>query len=59
MSKKFHSFTVLEDGFLNGLWQQKGDTVSLTDAQAGLFLQHGRLTPARSEPVKAEPAKKG
>lgn len=58
MSKKFLSYTILEDGFLNGVWQQKGDTVSLTEAQAGLFLQHGRLALPKSEPAKAEPAKK-
>ena len=58
MSKKFQAYTVTEDGFMNGVWQQKGDTVSLTEAQAGLFLQHGRLALAKSEPAKADPAKK-
>lgn len=58
MSKKTQDYTVLEEGFINGIWQAKHAKIPLTEAQARMFLDHGRITLSKPEPAKAEPAKK-
>ncbi|GHG35564.1 hypothetical protein [Paracoccus aerius] len=49
MSKQTQNYTVLEDGFIHGIWQKKGDVIPMTDAQARMFLDHGRIAPAKAD----------
>ena len=56
MSKKTQDYTVLEDGFIHGIWQQKDDVIHMTDAQARMFLDHGRIALAKAEQPKAAKA---
>lgn len=51
---KTQDYTVLEEGFIHGVFQEKDAKIALTDAQARMFLDHGRIALAE----KKEPAKK-
>ncbi|MGN7867788.1 hypothetical protein [Paracoccus sp. 22332] len=55
---KTQDYTVLEDGFIHGLWTEKGAKIALTTAQAGMFLDHGRVALVVEQPEKKDPAKK-
>jgi hypothetical protein len=56
MNKKPQDYTVLEDGFIHGIWQQKDDVIPMTDAQARMFLDHGRIALVKPETAKAAKA---
>lgn len=56
MSKKTQDYVVLEEGFINGVWQAKDAKIPLTESQARMFLDHGRITLAKPEPAKAAKA---
>lgn len=60
MSKTAQDYTVLEEGFINGVWQEKNAVIPLTPAQARMFLDHGHIAPVKAEQAaveKKEPAK--
>ena len=54
MAKRAETYTVLSDGFINGVWRSAGDRIKLTEAQARLFLQQGRIV--LGDAPKAAPA---
>lgn len=49
---KTQDYTLLEEGFIHGIWQEKNATIALTDAQARMFLDHGRIAKVEA-PKKA------
>lgn len=57
MSTKTQDYSILEDGFIHGVWHTKGQKIPLTEAQARLFLDHGRIAPVKADAAKGDAAK--
>ncbi|MGQ3671785.1 hypothetical protein ACT6QG_05250 [Xanthobacter sp. TB0136] len=56
MADPVKDYTILTSGFLFGDWHEAGGTIKLTEKQARMFVNEGRLAEPKPE-VKRAPSK--